>query len=57
VIVDLVSSGKTLAANDLIPVDLVSEISSRLVVNKSSLKINSERIKPLIDKFNLAVKS
>ena len=56
VIVDLVSSGKTLAANDLIPVDSVSEISSRLVVNKSSLKINSERIKPLIDKFNLAVK-
>jgi len=57
VIVDLVSSGKTLAANDLIPVDSISEISSRLVVNKSSLKINSERIKPLIDKFNLAVKS
>ena len=55
IIVDLVSSGKTLEANNLVPLEEVGEISSKLVVNKASLKINRELIQPLIQKFSNAV--
>ena len=57
VIVDLVSSGKTLEANQLVAVEEIGEISSRLIVNKASLKINREILQPMIDKFsNVALK-
>ena len=55
VIVDLVSSGKTLEANQLEAVEEIGEISSRLIVNKASLKINREILQPMIDKFSIAV--
>ena len=55
VIVDLVSSGKTLEANQLVAVEEVGEISSRLIVNKASLKVNREILQPMIDKFSNAV--
>ncbi len=55
VIVDLVSSGKTLEANQLVAVEEIGEISSRLIVNKASLKINREILQPMIDKFSNAV--
>ena len=55
VIVDLVSSGKTLEANELVAVEEIGEISSRLIVNKASLKINREILQPMIDKFSNAV--
>ena len=55
VIVDLVSSGKTLEANQLSPVEEIGKISSRLIVNKASLKINREILQPMIDKFSNAV--
>jgi len=55
VIVDLVSSGKTLDANQLVAVEEIGEISSRLIVNKASLKINREILQPMIDKFTNAV--
>jgi ATP phosphoribosyltransferase len=55
VIVDLVSSGKTLDANQLVAVEEIGEISSRLIVNKASLKINREILQPMIDKFSNAV--
>ena len=54
VIVDLVSSGKTLDANQLVAVEEIGEISSRLIVNKASLKINREILQPMIDKFSNA---
>ena len=54
VIVDLVSSGKTLEANQLIAVEEIGEISSRLIVNKASLKINREILQPMINKFSNA---
>jgi ATP phosphoribosyltransferase len=54
VIVDLVSSGKTLEANKLVAVEEIGEISSRLIVNKASLKINREILQPMIDKFSNA---
>ena len=55
VIVDLVSSGKTLEANQLVAVEEIGEISSRLIVNKASLKINREILQPMIDKFSNAI--
>ncbi len=47
-IVDLVQTGKTLKENGLKELDLVSNISSRLIVNKSSFKIKNKMIKNLI---------
>ena len=55
VIVDLVSTGKTLEANQLVAVEEIGEISSRLIVNKASLKLNREILQPMIDKFTNAV--
>lgn len=55
-IVDLVSSGKTLEANDLTPFEEISEISSQLIVNKASLKLNYSNIQPIIDLIKKAVK-
>ena len=42
-IVDLVSSGNTLRANDLVEVEEIMEISSRLVVNQAALKLKRAR--------------
>ncbi|MEY3839102.1 MAG: phosphoribosyltransferase, partial [Pseudomonadota bacterium] len=39
VIVDLVSTGKTLKANNLIAVEDICDISSRLIINQASLKL------------------
>jgi ATP phosphoribosyltransferase len=50
-IVDLVQTGKTLKENGLKELDLISDISSRLIVNKSSFKTNNKTIKNLLNKF------
>ncbi|AUZ06145.1 ATP phosphoribosyltransferase [Vitreoscilla sp. C1] len=50
-IVDLVSTGSTLKANDLQAVEHISDISSRLVVNKAALKLKFGEIQPIIDAF------
>ncbi len=55
-IVDLVSSGATLKANDLKAVEEIVQISSRLVVNQASLKLKREIIQPMLDAFSEAVK-
>jgi ATP phosphoribosyltransferase len=55
-IVDLVSSGATLKANDLRAVEEISQISSRLVVNQASLKLKRANIQPMLDAFAGAVK-
>ena len=47
-IVDLVESGKTLKANGLVEMEKITDISSRLVVNKASMKMKHDTIKPLI---------
>ena len=51
VIVDLVSTGGTLRANHLKAVEEVGDISSRLVVNQASLKLNRAKIQPIMDAF------
>jgi ATP phosphoribosyltransferase len=53
-IVDLVSTGATLAANNLIEVEQIAEVSSRLIVNRSALKTRSERLMPWIERFREA---
>jgi ATP phosphoribosyltransferase len=53
-IVDLVSTGSTLRANQLVEVEQIMEISSRLVVNQAALKLKREPIRRLIDIFSNA---
>ena len=53
-IVDLVSTGSTLRANNLVEVEHIMEISSRLVVNQAALKLKREPIRGLIDAFSRA---
>ena len=55
-IVDLVSSGATLKANNLVAVEEIAQISSRLVVNQASLKLKRSTIQPMLDAFAGAVK-
>jgi len=50
-IVDLVSSGGTLKANNLVAVEEIMQISSRLVVNQAALKLKREGIQPILDVF------
>ena len=50
-IVDLVSSGATLAANGLVEMEKISEISARLAVNRAAFKTNPETINMWIDRF------
>jgi len=54
-IVDLVSTGNTLKANHLVEVEQIMNISSRLVVNQASLKLNREPIRALIQAFESAI--
>ena len=54
-IVDLVSSGSTLKANNLVEVEEIMAISSRLIVNQAALKVKRELLQPLIDAFAKAV--
>jgi ATP phosphoribosyltransferase len=54
-IVDLVATGDTLKANDLVPVEEIMPVSSRLIVNQAALKTKRAVLQPLIDAFAKAV--
>ncbi|ABE48518.1 MULTISPECIES: ATP phosphoribosyltransferase [Methylobacillus] len=54
-IVDLVSTGGTLRANNLKAVEEITDISSRLVVNQASLKLKRDQLQPIMDAFAQAV--
>ena len=54
-IVDLVSTGKTLKANQLVEVEHIMDISSRLVVNPASLKIKRVALQPILQAIRDAV--
>ena len=56
-VTDLVNTGKTLKENGLEPLDNIADISSRLIVNKASMKMKRELIKPLIDRLAGAIES
>jgi len=54
-IVDLVSTGNTLKANNLVEVERIMDISSRLVVNQAALKLKQENMRAVIDAFASAI--
>lgn len=56
-IVDLVSTGNTLKANDLVEVEHIMDISSRLVVNQAALKLKQVPLRALIDAFAGAIET
>jgi ATP phosphoribosyltransferase len=55
-IVDLVSTGSTLRANDLVEVEHIMPISARLIVNQASLKTKAARLQPLLAAIAAAVR-
>jgi ATP phosphoribosyltransferase len=54
-IVDLVSTGSTLRANNLVAVEEIRSVSARLIVNQAALKLKRDAIRPLLDAFVKAV--
>ena len=48
VIVDLVASGNTLRANGLVETEILCQVSSRIVVNKASMKTKHAQIRALL---------
>ena len=55
-IVDLVSSGKTLRANNLVQVEEIMPASARLIVNQAALKTRRAELQPLIESFAKAAR-
>ena len=55
-IVDLVDTGATLRANGLVAVETIAEISSRLIVNRASMKMKHQRLQSLIKALAAAVR-
>lgn len=54
-IVDIVDTGKTLKANGLEPRELIAHVSSRIIVNKASMKIKNALITEILGKLRKAV--
>ena len=55
VIVDLVDTGNTLKANGLRPLEHIADISSRLIVNKASMKMKHQAVNQLVEELRAAV--
>lgn len=53
-IVDLVSTGNTLRANNLVEVEQIMPITSRLIINQAALKLKREALKPILAAFEAA---
>ena len=54
-IVDIVDTGNTLRANGMEPLELIADISSRLVVNKAAMKCKHGRVQQVIESLRDAV--
>lgn len=54
-VVDLVHTGATLAANDLVEVEHIADVSARLVVNRATLKTRAEEMQGWVERFREAV--
>jgi ATP phosphoribosyltransferase len=54
-IVDLVDTGNTLRANGLAPLEHITDISSRLVVNRASMKLKLPALERLIGDLKTAI--
>ena len=55
-IVDLVATGRTLRANDLVAVEEIMPVSARLIVKQAALKLKSSQLRPLVDAFASAAR-
>ncbi len=55
VIVDLVDSGNTLKANGLSPLQLIMDVSSRLIVNRAAQKMKNRAVTALVERIEQAV--
>jgi len=53
-IVDLVATGNTLKANDLVVVEDIMPVSARVIVNPGALKLKRDLVKPLLDTLQRA---
>jgi len=53
-IVDLVATGNTLRANNLVAVEDIMPVSARLIVNQAALKLKRPTLQPLIEAFETA---
>lgn len=56
-IVDIVDTGNTLIANGLEQREFIADISSRLIVNKASMKMKHAKIQQVIDAIATAVEA
>jgi ATP phosphoribosyltransferase len=56
-IVDLVSTGETLRQNGLVEVETIAEITTRLIVNRASLKTKHKRITEIIQGLERVLQS
>jgi ATP phosphoribosyltransferase len=54
-VVDLVHSGATLKANDLVEIEHIADVSARLVVNRAALKTRAEEMQGWVERFREAV--
>lgn len=54
-IVDIVDTGNTLRANGLEPTEMIATISSRVVVNRASMKTRHSQIQEILDQVAKAV--
>ena len=56
-IVDIVDTGNTLKANGMRPLEHIADVSSRLIVNKASMRTRNPIIASLIEQISTAVAS
>ena len=56
-IVDIVSTGATLKANRMVEIKTIAQISSRLVVNQSAMKLKRTELQPIIEAISAAAAS
>ncbi|HIQ06958.1 MAG TPA: ATP phosphoribosyltransferase, partial [Thiotrichaceae bacterium] len=54
-IVDVVDTGGTLKANGLVPLEHMYDISSRMIVNKASMKTRNTTIKKMLAQIESAI--
>ena len=54
-IVDIVDTGNTLRAHGLEPRDLIAEVSTRVIVNRASMKIKHDMVQYLLQRLQQAV--
>jgi len=54
-IVDLVSSGRTLAENGLVEVEVVAQVTSRLIVNRAAFKTRAGEVGAMVERLRQVV--